>query len=118
MTDTMMTRMEALEAVAEAAEILAHSAGVIRGRTPEDADIYTHELEHIRHLMAMLSTLDALPASPPGDVVDRECVLWADKYGTIFWSVPGSDDDSAMQGHRIRLGTVRLALTKEAGDAG
>ena len=54
-----MTRMEALEAVAEAAEILAHSAGVIRGRTPEDADIYTHELEHIRHLMAMLSTLDA-----------------------------------------------------------
>lgn len=56
-----MTRLEALEAVAEAAEILAHSAGVIRGRTPEDADIYTHELEHIRHLMAMLSTLDASP---------------------------------------------------------
>lgn len=65
-----MTRMEALEAVAEAAEILAHSAGVIRGRTPEDADIYTHELEHIRHLMAMLSTLDALPAATPGEVVE------------------------------------------------
>ena len=108
-------RMKALEAVAEA---VAHYRKTrLECRDPEDMRVIS-----ARSMMfsasAALQTLDALPAAPPGDVVDRECVLWADKYGTIFWSVPGSDDDSAMQGHRIRLGTVRLALTKEAGDAG
>lgn len=129
MTDTMMKRMEALEAVAEAAEILAHSAGVIRGRTPEDADIYTHELEHIRHLMAMLSTLDALPASPPGEVVEvvdvRTVCLQAinDKLASV--PVPrsyemahycmGLEDASLAIQAKI---AVRLALTEDGGDAG
>jgi|694.fasta_scaffold36485_12 hypothetical protein len=52
-----MTRMEALEAVAEAAAILAGGAGVIRSRTPEDDDIFTHELAHIREVLAALAAL-------------------------------------------------------------
>lgn len=110
-----MTRMEALEAVAEAAEILAHSAGVIRGRTPEDADIYTHELEHIRHLMAMLSTLDALPASP-GEMV--EFSAWEHEDGMIAWYRAGSRHDLIEMSGWTRLGTVRLPLVKETRDAG
>lgn len=39
-----------------AAEILTHSAGVIRGRTPEDDDTWTVELEHIRELNAAIAT--------------------------------------------------------------
>ena len=113
-----MTRMEALEAVATAAEILAHSAGVIRGRTPEDADIYTHELEHIRHLMAMLSTLDALPASPPGEAV--EVAVWErNSDGAMEFARSGGDADlSNPAKYWRRLGTIRLALTEDGGDAG
>ena len=112
MTDTMMTRMEALEAVADAArEITRWPDGLVDGGAIVDRDA-------VAALWRALDTLDALPAAPPGDVVDRECVLWADKFGRIFWSVPGSDDDAAMQGHRIRLGTTRLALTEDGGDAG
>jgi len=59
-----VTRLEALEAVAEWAAILAHSCGVIRGRTPEDDDTYTVELGHIRELNAALTALDACPRLP------------------------------------------------------
>lgn len=118
MTDTMMKRMQALEAVAEAAEILAHSAGVIRGRTPEDADIYTHELEHIRHLMAMLSTLDALPAATPGEVVEVALGLWADAYGQTALFRADTVGDGRKAPGWTRLGTIRLALTEDGGDAG
>lgn len=46
-----------LREVAERAEILTHSAGVIRGKTPEDDDLWTVELDHIRELNAALAAL-------------------------------------------------------------
>jgi hypothetical protein len=65
-----MTRLEALEAVAEAAAILAGGAGVIRGRTPEDDDTYTHELDHIRELIAALDALTVAPTQAQGEARD------------------------------------------------
>ena len=52
---TVAALVEALEA----AEILAHSSGVIRGRTPEDDDIYTVEIEHLRDLNAAIDAARA-----------------------------------------------------------
>ena len=62
-----MTELEALRRVAEAAQILAESCGVIRGKTPEDDDIWTVEIDHVRELNAALDALPA-PAEPEGEV--------------------------------------------------
>lgn len=110
MTDN--ARLAALEAVAEAAEILAHSAGVIRGRHPEDADIYTHEFEHIRDLLSALAALDALPApQPAGETVTL--VYYADKgTGEIRTALSGSSRDDELSDHYAfnHIGTTTLRL--------
>ena len=62
----MTDRMAALERVAEAAQILAHSSGVIRGKTPEDDDTYTVELDHIRELISALDAILTVAARVEG----------------------------------------------------
>lgn len=101
-----MTRMEALEAVAEAA-----MAWWEAGASPS--------VEHARAvaLRQALHALDALPASPPGEVV--EVAVWKWPNGIVALATVGSDEDERWGEHDCwRLGTVRLALVKEAGDAG
>lgn len=94
-----MTELEALRRVAEAAQILAHSCGVIRGRTPEDDDIYTVELEHIRELNA---ALDALPA-PAAPARSRLAALEA--LRTAVW-----DYDRGTGRGDLRWSDVRAAI--------
>lgn len=67
-------RERLLDAVAEAVEILEGGTYVIRGRAPEDADIYAHELGHIRYLMECIDALRAHDAAHPregGEVVEE-----------------------------------------------
>ena len=66
----MTTELEALRRVAEAAQILAESCGVIRGKTPEDDDIWTVEIDHVRELNAALDALPAPVTEPEGGVVE------------------------------------------------
>ena len=68
---TAPTRLALLEAVAEAAELLEGGTYVIRGRTPEDADVYAHELDHIRDLMKCTADLRTHDAAQPA-AVDSE----------------------------------------------
>lgn len=103
----MSARDEAVAAVVEAAEILAGGAGVIRGWHPEGADIYTHELEHIRHLMACLTALSALPADPePAEATGETVVAFADHGGGVHWAREGCEPSWACGWQRI--GAARL----------
>lgn len=91
-----MTRMEALEAVAEAARSALY---VLPGAIVRLADA--------------LDALDALPADPdpaPAEVV--EAVMWEAKDGYIELSTPGSPA-SQRSSVWTRLGTTRLPLVKE-----
>jgi hypothetical protein len=90
-----MSRLEALEQVAEAAAILAHSCGVIRGKTPEDDDIYTVELDHIRELNVALAALDALPPpQPPGETVEVRAVVWGHRRFNQYTIMKADHDTS------------------------
>lgn len=115
MTDAMMKRLEALEAVAEAArEITRWPDGLVDGGAIVDRDA-------VAALWRALDALDALPASPPGEVVEVQTMeLWAHGDGDVVLVVPGSrlSGGYPQNGYRRRLGTVRLALVKGAGDAG
>ena len=105
-----MTELEALRRVAEAAQILAESCGVIRGKTPEDDDIWTVEIDHVRELNAALRALPA-PAEPEGEVV--EVAVWRDNDdGEVVFCTPKTKQDGPLQGW-TRLGTTRLALVPE-----
>ena len=101
-----MTRMEALEAVAEAA-IKWWNKGAIT-TTKEATDI----------LMEACARLDALPASPPGEVVEVALGLWADAYGQTALFRADTVGDGRKAPGWTRLGTIRLALTEDGGDAG
>ena len=104
-----MTELEALRRVAEAAQILAESCGVIRGKTPEDDDIWTVEIDHVRELNA---ALDALPA-PAAEPEVVEVAVWRDNDdGEVVFCTPKTERDDPLQGW-TRLGTTRLALVPE-----
>lgn len=110
-----MTRDDAVRAVVEAAEILAHGAGVIRGKHEHDDDIHTHELEHIRHLNACIAAYRALPpAEPVGEVVEVEMVLWEYDDGGMFFVRHDSREDGWLKrrGSATRLGTTRLPVIR------
>ena len=104
-----MTELEALRRVAEAAQILAESCGVIRGKTPEDDDIWTVEIDHVRELNA---ALDALPA-PAAEPEVVEVAVWVDPVdGDVQLARPGGKMDQM----RLRfadwicLGIARLPV--------
>lgn len=101
-----MTELEALRRVADAAQILAESCGVIRGKTPEDDDIWTVEIDHVRELNAALSALPA-PAAEP-EVV--EVAVWVDPVdGDVQLARPGGKMDQM----RLRFADwVCLGITR------
>jgi len=93
-----MNRLQALEAVAEAA------LGVSR--------LWGRGLSDIGGLRRALAALDALPADPaPAEVV--EVAVWVNKHGEYVFAVPGSDHDEP-EPRWTRLGTTPLPLAVEA----
>lgn len=111
MTDTMMKRMQALEAVALAVEEWTIAS-------PSEP----HALERYAKVLSALDgwrrVRDALPASPPGEAV--EVAVWErNSDGAMEFARSGGNADlSNPAKYWRRLGTVRMALVKEAGDAG
>jgi hypothetical protein len=123
---------EALEHVAELARLLIDNAGLIHGRTPEDADTYIHEREHGQALLNALQELDdaeekqplegglnALPAAPEparGEVV--EVVAFEDKSSgevrQFRVNSKGARETHDHWGYNT-LGTTRLPLVKGDG---
>ena len=104
-----MTRMDALEAVAEAArEITRWPDGLVDGGAIVDRDA-------VAALWRALDALDALPATP-GEMV--EFSAWEHEDGMIAWYRAGSRHDLIEMSGWTRLGTVRLPLVKETRDAG
>jgi len=90
------TRLQALEAVAEAARTYVKK----RGMSPTWPD-----------LIAAVQSLDALPADPaPAEVV--ELAVWEGMTGDYCFIKPGRDQ---MGYGWTRLGTVRLLLVKGDG---
>lgn len=111
-----MTREQKMQAVVDAAKILADSAGVIWGRTPEDADTYTHEREHGRDLLAAIAALDAHTEAEAQEVVTL--AVWKDTDdGEVRFVDPDGTLHEALSrvGNYRRTGTVTLPLTREAG---
>jgi len=109
-----MTELEALRRVAEAAQILAHSCGGIRGRTPEDDDLYTVELEHIRELN---TALDALPApAAEGETVEVRIALYHQNEDDNFlhvWLEPGQYSQlvpGPQPSHWTQFATIRARV--------
>lgn len=95
-----MTRLQELEAVAEAARKYVESEG---GNQP------WHDL---------CLAVEALPADPEparGEVVEME--LWRHTAGAAVLVIPGSavSKELAEARHRTRLGTTRLPLVKRDG---
>jgi hypothetical protein len=100
-----MTRLKALEAVAEAARKLETAVAC--------KDRLLHHPQ--RALRAALLTLDALPADPaPAEVVEVAVELWVHKDGDICVLLPGSfiARDWETSRFRRRLGATRLPLVK------
>ena len=95
-----MSRMEALEAVAEAARATVREVGGTDG------------------LFEALAALDALPATPGEMVVEVALGLWADAYGQTALFRADTVGDGRKAPGWTRLGTIRLALTEDGGDAG
>lgn len=95
-----MTRIEALEKVAEAARTYVAK----RGMSPTWPD-----------LIAAVASLDALPADPaPAEVVEVGAVEYRD--GEIRFARVGSEWWSGLIERQWRsLGTTRLPLVKETG---
>ena len=94
-----MTRLQALEAVAEAARVLAYRVD--------------HGLPLLDARCKVQATLDALPANPArGKMV--EVSLFGTARGGRCLADPGSGfaSELLMDGWR-RIGTVRLPLVKE-----
>lgn len=106
-----MSRVEALEAVAEAAR------QVCNARADRSAE-WTDVTEAIADMQDAIRALDALPADPEparGEVVEME--LWRHTAGDAVLVIPGSavSKELAEARHRTRLGTTRLPLVKRAG---
>lgn len=99
-----MTRMEALEAVATAA--IAYFRGGLK------AEDYPALLDAVDRLP------DPLPAATPGEVVEVALGLWADAYGQTALFRADTVGDGRKAPGWTRLGTIRLALTEDGGDAG
>jgi hypothetical protein len=105
-----MTRMEALEAVAEAAREMYEA---IDRETSNPA--YHRVYPAWGRIGDAIAALDALPADPAparGEVV--EAVMWEAKDGYIELSTPGSPASQRSSGWR-RIGTTRLPLVKGDG---
>lgn len=101
-------RLAALEAVAEAARKWLCVVAALPYQNQG-------ELDAMDACEKALFALDALPASPPGGVV--EVAVWRDGRGAVVTAIARSAAD-AFEPYWTRLGTVRLPLAKEAGDAG
>jgi hypothetical protein len=103
-----MTRLQALEAVAEAARQWRdweadHSQSMVDG---------AHLWDGLDDALAALDALPADPAPARGEVV--EAVMWEAKDGYIELSTPGSPASQRSSGWR-RIGTTRLPLVKGDG---
>jgi hypothetical protein len=100
-----MTRMEALEAVAEAAE---HYREARMNDDPEMAVTSKRS--------QMYAALDALPADP-APAQEVEVAVWEGMTGLIEYVKAGSirDQQEIFGPLWTRLGTVRLPLVKETG---
>lgn len=97
-------RARLLEAVAEAAEILENGTYVIRGRTPEDADTYAHELEHIRHLMECTAALRAHDAAP--QVVEETVEVRADVFRLRDGTYEVREHNYILLPHPLHIATI------------
>lgn len=109
MVEVSEKRLAALEAVAEAARKWLCVVAALPYQNQG-------ELDAMDACEKALFALDALPASPPGEMV--EFSAWEHEDGMIAWYRTGSRHDLIEMSGWTRLGTVRLPLAKEAGDAG
>lgn len=95
----MKTRIELLEAVAEAARVYA-----------------TTDYHHATYdtLMEALAALDALPAEPQPQGETVTLAVWRNDRGTFQFAAPDTAEDTPVRTWR-RLGTVTLPLDRESG---
>lgn len=100
-----MTRLEALERVAEAAQ------GALNAEMAEDRAAMNAALGA---LSAALIRLDALPAAPQPQPAGEVVEVWEDTMGEITLMRPGSfraREMADLEGYgHARLGTARLPL--------
>lgn len=68
-------------------------------------------------MIAAIDALDALPATPGEMVVEVALGLWADAYGQTALFRADTVGDGRKAPGWTRLGTIRLALTEDGGDA-
>ena len=97
----MKTRIELLEAVAEAARVYA-----------------TTDYHHATYdtLMEALAALDALAAEPQPQGETVTLAVWTFAGGYIGWCIAGSEPDGNWgEADNLRLGTVTLPLDREGG---
>jgi len=89
-----MTRLEKLEAVAEAARPYAYH-GAVNNR-----------------LLKALAALDAHTEAPQETVT---LAAWRNPMGAVLFSVAGTSDDYGATDEWTRIGAFTLALTREGG---
>lgn len=98
-----MTRLEALEAVAEAAR------KYIAATVPRECQ---RTYEAMRESVA---ALDALPAEPQPQGETVTLAVWMEPgCGDVFWAVAGSDNDECPEAAFYHRRTVTLHLDPEA----
>jgi hypothetical protein len=105
--DDAVTRMAALEAVAEKAR--KHQRSIMDGGLPWVTHKRLHELCNALH------ALDAVPAPDPppaGEVV--EFAWWEHEDGMVAWYRAGSEADLRPAPGWTRCGTVKLPVERDA----
>ena len=95
-----MTRLEKLEAVAEAARCWASAY-------ERNAATWSH----VEYVNAALAALDAHAEAPQTVTL----AAWRNPRGAVLFSVAGTDDDHCTTDEWTRLGTVTLPITREGG---